>query len=452
MTRRLLLTFLASTSLVLLGFFIPLWVTIGNLVESQAQGAAVRQVQPLVSQLPLVTPSRLPSVVASRNADGRTTVYLPNGTVLGTPVPTSPEVTLARQGSFFAESADGLVLYAPVPEVESGTAVVRYTTPAADIAGPIRSARVVLLGLSALLLGVSAFVTWQLARSFLRPIEALADTAERLGSGDLSARVTPGGPPEIREIGTLLNRLAGRIEELLQGEREEVADLAHRLRTPVTALRLDAESLTDPEERERMGHDVDNMARMVDDVIHEARRPVREGVMASCDAVAVVRERVAFWRVLAEDQGRVLTLNSNASPLLVSADADDLGDALDALIGNVFAYTPDDAAFAVSVGPAPGGGARVIVSDSGPGFVGTDVERGASRAGSTGLGLDIARRTAEHSGGSLSIGRATLLGGAEVTVDLGPSEPMATPTVRKASTVRRGRDRLPRQETAATDT
>ena len=42
MTRRLLLTFLASTSLVLLGFFIPLWVTIGNLVEAQAQGAAVR--------------------------------------------------------------------------------------------------------------------------------------------------------------------------------------------------------------------------------------------------------------------------------------------------------------------------------------------------------------------------------------------------------------------------
>ena len=446
MTRRLLLTFLASTSLVLLGFFIPLWVTIGNLVEAQAQGAAVREVQPLVTQLPLVTPARLPAVVNSRNADGRTTVYLANGTVLGTPLPTSPEVTLARQGSFFAASDEGLVLYAPVPEVDGGTAVVRYITPRADIDGPIRSARVVLLGLSALLLGVSAFVTWQLARSFLRPIEALSDTAERLGSGDLSARVTPGGPPEIREIGTLLNRLAGRIEELLQGEREEVADLAHRLRTPVTALRLDAEALTDPEERQRVGHDVDRMARMVDDVIHEARRPVREGVIASCDAVAVVGERVAFWRVLAEDQGRILMLDTSTGPVRVSVDADDLGDALDALIGNVFTYTPDDSRFAVSVGPTAGGGARIVVSDSGEGFSDTDVARGTSSAGSTGLGLDIARRTAEHSGGTLTIGRATLLGGAQVTMELGPADPVAT------MSVRRGRDRRPPRGTAATDT
>ena len=68
-------------------------------------------------------------------------------------------------------------------------------------------------------------------------------TAERLGRGDLDARVEPGGPDEVREVGAALNRLAARISELLAREREEVADLSHRLRTPVTALRLDVESL-----------------------------------------------------------------------------------------------------------------------------------------------------------------------------------------------------------------
>ena len=188
------------------------------------------------------------------------------------------------------------------------------------------------------------------------------------------------------------------------------------------------------------------MARMVDDVIHEARRPVREGVIASCDAVAVVGERVAFWRVLAEDQGRILMLDTSTGPVRVSVDADDLGDALDALIGNVFTYTPDDSRFAVSVGPTAGGGARIVVSDSGEGFSDTDVARGTSSAGSTGLGLDIARRTAEHSGGTLTIGRATLLGGAQVTMELGPADPVATMSVRS------GRDRRPPRGTAATDT
>ena len=51
MTRRILATLLAATSLVLLGFLVPLWVTVGNLVEAQVQREAVLAVQPLVSQL-----------------------------------------------------------------------------------------------------------------------------------------------------------------------------------------------------------------------------------------------------------------------------------------------------------------------------------------------------------------------------------------------------------------
>lgn len=441
-----MLTFLASTSLVLLGFLIPLWVTIGNLVEAQAQGAAVREVQPLVSQLPLVAESRLPAVVDERNTQGHITVYLHDGQVLGTPAAAGPEVTLAQRGSFFSESPEGLALYTPVADMPGGAAVVRHVTPIDELTTPIRNARIVLVGLSLLLLGIAGFVTWQLARSFLRPIEALADTAERLGSGDLAARVTPDGPPEIQEIGSLLNRLADRVQDLLQVEREEVADLAHRLRTPVTALRLDAEGLHDPEERDRLSSDVDRMARMVDDVIHEARRPVREGVSVASDACQIVRDRVAFWQVLAEDQGRELVTVIPPGRIVVRSAADDLGDAVDALIGNVFSHTPDGAAMAVSVSARNDGGALISVDDAGPGLIAGRVERGTSGSGSTGLGLDIARRTAERSGGSLVISRSERLGGASVCMMLGPATP------EQPTDLRRGMDRLPPQGTAATDT
>lgn len=93
----------------------------------------------------------------------------------------------------------------------------------------------------------------------------------QLEGGDLTARVVPTGPPEIREVGTALNRLAERIRELLQSDRETVADLSHRLRTPVTALRLDAEALRDPEEAERLSGDVDELQRAVDRIIRAAR-------------------------------------------------------------------------------------------------------------------------------------------------------------------------------------
>ena len=97
----------------------------------------------------------------------------------------------------------------------------------------------------ALVLAVAVVVADRLARTIVAPVRDLAATAERLGQGDLEARVEPAGPPEIVEVGHVLNRLAGRIGELLAAERELVADLSHRLRTPITALRLDADGLHD---------------------------------------------------------------------------------------------------------------------------------------------------------------------------------------------------------------
>ena len=146
----------------------------------------------------------------------------------------------------------------------------------------------VLGGLGVVLLLLALLVADRLARSLTRPVTDLAgDRAparqrrpDRPGDTGRPAR-------RCARSATAVNRLAGRIGELLAAERESAADLAHRLRTPLTALRLDVEALP-PADRERLLDDVDAVSRGIDEVISEARRPVREGLGAGCDATAVV--------------------------------------------------------------------------------------------------------------------------------------------------------------------
>ncbi len=139
-----------------------------------------------------------------------------------------------------------------------------------------------------------------------------------------------------------------------------------------------------------------------------------------CDAAAVVAERVAFWSVLAEDTERAVTVEVAHGPLPVALGKPDLEAVVDALLGNVFAHTPDGTAFAVELAARRDGGARLVVADSGTGLpAGVDpTGRGASGAGSTGLGLDIARRAAAQAGGAFALDRPPS-GGLRVVLDLG---------------------------------
>ena len=186
-----------------------------------------------------------------------------------------------------------------------------------------------------------------LTRRIVRPLVQTAATAQQLGSGDTTARAPTNGPPEIADVGRALNRLADRIDQLIAEERETVADMSHRLRTPLTALRLDAEALRDPADADRVGQHVTALERMLTAIIHAARRPQREGRMPSCDAHEVVADRVAFWSALTEDQGRSGTLDLPDGPLPVRAGAEDLAAAVDALLENVIAHTPEGVDFAV---------------------------------------------------------------------------------------------------------
>ena len=201
-----------------------------------------------------------------------------------------------------------------------------------------------------------------------------------------------------------------------------MADLSHRLRTPVTALRLDAEAVTEPEIAERLHAHIANLERTVDAVVKDARRPVRSSVGRMCDAASVVRDRVTFWSALADDQERHVRVSIPTEPTPVAIDATDLVDVVDALVDNVFAHTPDGTDFAVTLNRIDLRIVRLEVADTGPGPANRDItKRGNSTANSSGLGLDIVRRAAIAAGGELVIDRSPS-GGMLVLVTLGVAQ------------------------------
>ncbi len=417
MRRRISWLVMATTSSVVVSFVIPLCLLVRTLAEDRAMAAAdqeARNVAILVASLH--DDPQLSGLVADLDQRGTpsTSVLTADRRVLGadTAMRRDPEVRRAAAGEGFevVDSAGGRVLLPVV--VESGTAVVRSSVTPADLHRGVAAAWAGIIGLGTLLLALALFIASRLGRRVSEPLRRVAGVAHQLREGDLHARAEMTGPEETQELARALNGLAERTVELLAAERASVGDLSHRLRTPVTALRLDAEAVEDPALAARLADHIRVLQRSIDAIVKEARRPVRTDLAAAGDATAAVRARVGFWSALAEDQGRLMSVALPDRPLMVPVAGDDLADLVDVLIDNVFAHTPDGTPFEVRL-DTDGASALLVVADSGPGVAPPRTDR----VGSTGLGLDIARRTAAGCGGELRLGSPPQ-GGTRVVVRL----------------------------------
>jgi signal transduction histidine kinase len=423
MRRQLTIAAAAIATLIVIAFLIPLGVLIRTIATDRALQAAQQNVSVLVPVVATVD-DRDSLALVVRGLDtgnpSHVSVLFADGTQTGRPVDAVAEhddLMTARSGRAFSSAEDGgMAIYAPVAR-RDGVDVVRAFVPNDLLHSGVTEAWAIMALLGIALVGVATIVADRLAQSIVRPVRELAATAEQLGQGHLDVRVAPSGPREIVEVGQTLNVLAARIGDLLTAERESVADLSHRLRTPVTALRLDAEAIADDGDRARLVDDVDALQAAVDRQILDARRPGGSGAGPPGDLAAAARRRMDFWSVLAEDQGRASTVVVPDAACPVPVTDEELDDVLDALLGNVFAHTPDGVPFKVVVS-APG---TLVVEDEGPGLPDGEVlGRGVSGHGSTGLGLDIVRRAAESAGGAVVLGTAPG-GGARVEVRLGPA-------------------------------
>jgi signal transduction histidine kinase len=431
MRKRLSLLVAATTSAVVLAFLIPLAVLIRGLGEERAIGDAQDTAQTLAvtavtgstQQLAALISNAVPYTITVQFDDGRQIGQLVDDPQLALSLHTGRAFTRDVASSTTGTPA-GKAVYVPAAGSNNGRAVrvaVRVVVPEATLRSGVNEATLIITGLAALSLVVAVVAADQLARRLAAPILDVAAAADRLREGHLDARAPEEGTHEVVTLARALNGLAERIEQLLASERDAVADLSHRLRTPVTALRLDSDGVEDSEMAERLRTHVAHLERTVDAIVRDARRPVRTPVAPSCDVGRVVAERVAFWSALADDQSRSLGLSLPEGPVRANLQAPDLADVVDALIDNAFAHTSDGVPIEVSVADPDDGVVTLTVEDAGPGWPPGDVvSRGSSGAGSTGLGLDIVRRTALSTGGGMELDRSRL-GGALVRVRLGRS-------------------------------
>lgn len=419
MKRRLTLLVLAVTSLVVVAFTVPL----AALVQRDADAAARRDAESTAQSVAatvvrLAATDGIATLVSSDPSlpAGIGLVYpsgLTGGDVSDSALSLADEASV-QQRAVSAYTDVGWDVAVPVL-TRDGTVVVTASVPESELRAGVARAWALLAALGVTLVGVSLLLAARLGRSLTDTVAELGVAARRLAAGDLAARVHVDDPPELASVADAFNDMAPRLEALIEEEREEVADLSHRLRTPLARLRLQAERVADENVRIALFADLDRADRTVDEIIDEARTRPQRGVVAVTDIGQFVSDRAAFWQVLADEQKRSLTVTVDIEPgVAVAAPEKELTAALDAVLGNVFDHTPEGTGFEIRC-ERQNGDVAIAVEDSGPGLPdGIDaLARGVSGAGSTGLGLDIARRTAERGGGTLRTGRSRL-GGASV--------------------------------------
>ncbi|MBN0045982.1 two-component sensor histidine kinase [Streptomyces actuosus] len=267
-----------------------------------------------------------------------------------------------------------------------------------------------IIGLVALLAVIAAvLLAIRQANRLASPLTDLAETAERLGSGDPRPRHKRYGVPELDRVADVLDASAERIARMLTAERRLAADASHQLRTPLTALSMRLEEITltdDPdtvkdEANVALGQ-VERLTDVVERLLTNSRDP-RNGSAVTFDLDEVLQQQIAEWRPAYRSVGRAI-VSSGKRHLHAVGTPGAVAQVLAALIENSLMHGGGTVALRTRV---TGNQAVVEVTDEGPGVpadLGARIfERTISGRNSTGIGLAVARDLAEADGGRLEL-------------------------------------------------
>ncbi|MGY1498306.1 ATP-binding protein [Streptomyces sp. QTS52] len=267
-----------------------------------------------------------------------------------------------------------------------------------------------IIGAVALLAVIAAvLLAVRQANRLASPLTDLAETAERLGSGDPRPRHKRYGVPELDRVADVLDSSAERIARMLTAERRLAADASHQLRTPLTALSMRLEEITLTDDLDTVKEEatialtqVERLTDVVERLLTNARDP-RTGSAVSFDLDEVIQQQLAEWRPAYRSEGRAI-VTSGKRHLQAVGTPGAVAQVLAALIENSLMHGGGTVALRTRV---IGNQAVIEVTDEGPG-VPTDLgarifERAISGRNSTGIGLAVARDLAEADAGRLEL-------------------------------------------------
>jgi len=448
---RLLLALAYILLLAIIALEVPLAISLRDRVDAEVRSQARSQADVVAASVAgnLADSKLLADTVgsAAEAVRGRVVVTDVDGALLadsagtdrlGTDYGGRPEIAQALrtgrpvQDRRRSDTLDQEILATAVPVVEAGTRVgaVRVTQSVEAVSRATDRATLGLAAIGLLVLGLGLAAGLVIARQIAGPLRRLDDAAARVADGDLSIRAKVEGSAEQRSLAQTFNGMTARLERLVAGQRDFVADASHQLRTPLAGLRLRLEEARaasdDPDVHEEIDAgmaELDRLAAIISELLLLSQAGEVDAPPERLDLDDAVRRAAARWDGAEGGSVRAVQAAPGAPAYCPVADLDKV---LDALIENALRYGGGE----ITVVSRPGG---VEVLDRGPGLDGAELEavferfhRGrAGRSGpaGTGLGLAIARELARRWGGDVELANRPEGGAAaRITVPAPPRE------------------------------
>ncbi|RKN37382.1 sensor histidine kinase [Streptomyces hoynatensis] len=394
MRRRLINSTLAVVLVVIAVFGVSLFVVEARSIEStardQLQSEAARLLSDVESRMANGEPVTEESLHASAPSDRFVEIRLPGERPVLLGDRPSGGVISSRQRGVHGETV----------RVSQSDSIVN------DEIGRMIS---IILLVSLLAVAAALLLAVRQARRVAAPLTDLAETAERLGSGDTRPRHRRYGVPELDRVADVLDASAERIGRMLTAERRLAADASHQLRTPLTALSMRLEEIIATEDRDTVQEEatialaqVERLTDVVQRLLTNSRDP-RLGSAVSFDLDEIVVQQVEEWRPAYRSAGRAV-VHSGKAGLRAVGTPGAVSQVLACLVENSLMHGAGTVALRTRVA---GNQVVVEVTDNGPGVpseLGSRVfERTVSGRNSTGLGLAVARDLAEADGGRLEL-------------------------------------------------
>ena len=285
-----------------------------------------------------------------------------------------------------------------------------------------------------LLLPALAILIWIVVGRAMRPLERVAQAVRGRSPNALQPLDEGGLPPELRPIVKSLNGLLQEIDHAMAAQRNFVADAAHELRSPLTALKLQlqlAERATGDEQRivsfQKLHERLDRSTHLVQQLLTLARHEQTQAPppRLAVDLLALAQQTVADHAIHAESKSIDLGIGSGAQPVTATVHVEGLTVLLGNLIDNALRYTQRGGQVDVSVGMEQGR-PYLRVADNGPGVPEEERARLFDRfyrpdgnaVWGCGLGMSIVKNVADTHGASITLDSGSDGAGLVVTVRL----------------------------------
>ncbi len=410
MRRRILLAIVSVTTVAVVLFAVPLAFALSGLYHEEEVNRLGRAAAEAAEHVPDSFPSSSDAIELPQGNERLIGLYDRSATkVSGAGPDVGAAVVRSALGGDMSDATigDSLIVTTPVIRSEGVVGALRIEAPISTVNTRTWNAALVMAGIGAIVIGLSAAIaTWQ-ARRLTRPVDRLAADALRLGGGDFTVHAETSGIPDLDAVSEALGATATRLEQMLTRERTFSEDASHQLRTPLTSLRVTLEAA-------RLDPNIDRVTAL-DAAIVETDRLEQ----TIDDLLALAREHPAPRSPL--DLGPVLAaldddwhgrLAVESRPLHVIVDPDvprprtsdrALRQVLDVLVDNAARHGAG--VITVHARRAPGG-AVIAVSDEGAGVHGdADAIFRRREPGATnhGIGLALARSLAEADGLRLTL-------------------------------------------------